>query len=202
MATPSTAAATARWVSQIVATGTDPGEPVDVDLSLNVDGTLSYLNNNSGASADDISSTVAASLNVFRQSGNLNVFDGTATLATVTNSTPPALTRSGDWSDPERDGDFSQSGGVFAYSVDVQTSIFFDDAVLVSFGEIFAIELDLHTDAFGFAGFEVEAGSDFFDTGSVMLSSDTPGIMFQTVPEPSGLLLLTLGAIGLGRRKD
>lgn len=201
---PSDAEGSARWISNLIATGTDPGNPIDVDLVTTVDGMLSYNNNNSGASADDIRSLVNVRLTVHDQSGAISAFDGSAQLATVDNSNPPQLTRSGDWADPSRDGDFSTGAcGAFSCNYDVNLSTTFNDVTFVGLGDTFAVEFELETAAFTFAGREVEALSDFFNTGGVMVATNTPGITFQMVPEPTSALLLALalGSCGIVARQ-
>ncbi len=97
-----------------------------------------------------------------------------------------------------RDGDFSVGGCTrFSCTVDVAGTIVLNDALPVDFGETFAVELVLGTGAHGFAGFELGAGSDFFGTGALDLSSDTPDVSFTFVPEPASGLLGGLGLAGL-----
>ena len=190
---PSEADGTARWISNFVATGTDPGNPIDLDLVTTVDGLLDYLNNNSGAPVDGIRSSVSLTLTLHDQSGAISVFDGSAQLATVTNDNPPQLVRIGDWADPTRDGDFSFSScSRFSCAYDVNMATIFEDVAFVGFGETFAVEFELATAAFTFAGFEADALSDFFNTGSIMVATDTSGITFQTVPEPTSFFLLAM----------
>ena len=187
---PSQGAGTAGWISNLIATGTDPGTDIDIDLATVTDGLLDYLNNNSGASADDIRSSVSLTLTVYDEAGATTAFDGSAQLAAVTNSDPPELTRSGDWAAPGRDGDFSTAGcSAFSCAYNVNLSDTFEDVTYVGFQRPFAIEFELATTAYTFAGFEVEAIADFFNTGSVVVATDTPGITFQIVPEPTSLLL-------------
>lgn len=200
----SDAEGTARWISNLITTGTDPGSPIDLDLGTTVDGLLDYFNNNSGASADGIRSSVSLKLTLHNQSGAISVFDGSAKLATVTNSAPPQLARIGDWADPSRDGDFSTSGcGTFSCSYDVNMATIFEDVAFVGFGETFAVEFELTTAAFTFAGFEVDALSDFFNTGSITVATGTPGVTFQIVPEPTSLFLLATatGVLAIFARK-
>jgi hypothetical protein len=188
---PSRADGAGRWISNFIATGTDPGNPIDLDLVATVDGLLEYLNNNSGASVDDIRSSVSLTLTLHDQSGAIGVFVGSARLATVTNSGPPQLARAGDWADPTRDGDFSTSScSSFSCSYDVQMATTFEDVAFVEFGETFAVEFELATAAYTFAGFEVDALSDFFNTGNITVATDTPGVTFQMVPEPTSFFLL------------
>ena len=208
---PSNADASASWVAQLVTAGTDPGGQVDIDLALSVDGVLTYFNNNSGAGPDGIRSSVGVILRVHDESGAVTAFSGTAKLATVTNNTPPALTRTGDWAPASRDGDFSTPGcGTFSCQYDVSAIISFNDAVLVDFGSAFAVELVIDTDAFIFSGNEVESGADFFNTASVSVTTDTAGVTIESAPSApapvpvlplwTGLALAGLVLVVAGRR--
>jgi hypothetical protein len=197
---PSNADATASWITQFAVTGTNPGGAIDVDITLNVDGTLDYFNNNSGAGPGDIAADVGLILTVYDSNGSSTAWSGTARLATVTNNTPAVLTRGGDWADPSRDGDFSTSGCSTASSCtwSVSSAIALPDSLFVNFTDTFAVEVELDTSAFIFSGNEVEATSDFFNTGSVSLGTSTAGVGFVAlVPEPALGLLLGLAALVL-----
>jgi len=151
-----------------------------------------HANNNSGAGADGIRSSVTAILRVHDQSGAVTAFNGTAKLATVTNSTPPALTRTGDWAPAARDGDFTTPGcSTFSCQYDVSAVVSFDDAVLVDFGSTFAVELVIDTSAFIFSGNEVGSGADFFNTASVSVTTSTAGVTIESAPSaPASVPLL------------
>jgi hypothetical protein len=72
------------------------------------------------------------------------------------------------------------------------------------FGDSFAVEIELRTNAFTFGGGEIDVDADFFSTGNVALGTSTPGVSFQVlVPEPALGLLLGVGLRGLqlGRRR-
>lgn len=206
---PSDADSRAAWFSDLVTTGNDPGMPVDLDLEVTIEGTLSYLNNNGGASADNIRSSVRFELTLVEGQTVLNPFDGTAELTTVTNSSPPALNRTGSWSDPTRDADFTVvSCSAFSCQVDIATTISLPDTLGVDFGEPFSLEVQLHTDAFIWNGRESEATADFFNTATVSISTDTPGVVIEAAPDPpaavpglgpaaGGLLALLLSGAGL-----
>lgn len=213
---PSDADARAAWFSDLVTAGSDPGAPVDLDLDLTVSGTLTYLNNNGGASADDIRSSVRLEITLVSGATVLNPFDGTAELTTVTNSSPPALNRTGSWSPPARDADFTVvSCSAFSCQVDVAATVSLPDAIDVDFGEPFSLEVQLHTDAFIWNGRESLATAEFFNTASVTISTDTPGVVIEAAPDSpaevpalgpiaGGVLALLLsggGLVALRRRE-
>lgn len=203
------AAATASWVAQFTTSGANPGSSVDIDFALTIDGSLQIGNNNSGADADDIFAGVEVSLRAIGASGTTTAFDGAARLAVVANDQTPELTRSGDWAAAGRDGDFSFPDvpfgpcDRFGCLVDVVASIELDDALLVDFSDVFAVELTLSTEAFIFAGFEAGAEADFFSTANVALSTSTPGVTISQlqapvdVAEPGTLALMGSGLAGL-----
>jgi hypothetical protein len=181
---PSDAFGRAAWYSDLVTTGVDPGGPIDIDLDLAIDGSLLYSNNNSGASLDDIRSSVRMQITVHGTGGSQSPFDGTAKLATSTNDSPPVLTRMGSWSDSGRDGDFTVVGCTrFSCQIDVDATISLPDTLSVDFGESFAVEVQFITTAHIFRGGEVSAEADFFNTGSVTLSTDTPGVTIEAAPD-------------------
>ena len=200
---PTQASATARWAANFTTTGVNPGSPVDIDFVFNVDGVMSYLNNNSGASANDIAAGVTISLGAMTGSGTTSLFNGTTRLASVSNTTAPNLVRIGDWTSSSRDGDFAFQSRCdrFFCGVDVDASIAIADSIFVDFSEVFAISVELTTDAFAFAGFEAQAMSDFLNTATVALSTSTPGVNLQVVPTVNAVPLpasLWLFGIGLG----
>jgi hypothetical protein len=197
----SNADATAHWVAQVETGGADPGNPIDIDLNLDIDGVLTYINNNTNVGAGDLLSSVMVRLTLHDTlTGATSVFDGSAILSGVSRTLPPELIRSGDWADPSRDGDFAVDPNCRAFTcqVDVNASIIVDDALLVGFGETFGVEVELITSAFQAQGRETGASSDFSNTANVNLSSSTPGITFTLVPEPNTALLVGLGLTGLG----
>jgi hypothetical protein len=200
LAQASNAAAVARWTGQFQTAGIDPGNPIDLDLVLDIDGMLSYSNNNANVGLDDLLSSVTFSLTLHDVlSGATSVFDGSASLSSISRFDPPDFDRGGDWADSSRDSDFTiPFCGAFSCQVDVDALISVDDALLVGFGATFGVEVELFTSAFQAQGQETGASSDFANTASVNLSTDTPGISFEPVPEPGTGLLLGLGLSLLG----
>ena len=190
---PSRGHAESQWVAQFVATGTDPGVPIDVAISFSVDGNLTHSNNNSGAGAGDILSGVSFQLSMHDTlTGEMMLWEGDASLSSIGFPTPPDLSRNGDWANPARDGDFDTTD---PNNVAVSTSVLLDDAFSVDFGELFAIDVELVATSFTFAGFEAGSGAEFFDTGSVSISTGTPGVTFVAIPEPAAVVMLTLGIL-------
>ena len=204
---PTQASASAKWSANFTTSGNNPNAAIDIDFDFNVDGLLSYMNNNSGASTNDIAAGVTVTLLALNNSGTAPLFNGTARLATVDNDQAPNLSLSGDWGDLDRRDDFvfSDPCSRFTCSVEVNTDLTLTDAVFVDFSEVFAITLELSTDAFVFAGFETGALADFLNTAEVLLSTSTPGVDVEfvpsapptAVPTPSALWLFSLGLVGL-----
>ena len=192
----SDARADAHWIGQYQTQGTNPGGPIDIDLNLSIDGTLGYFNNNTNVGPGDLLSSVSVRLILHDiVSGATSVFDGAAEMSSISRFVPPDFNRSGSWADSARDGDFTvqNCGGPFSCQVDVAASIVVDDALLVGFGSVFGVEVQLISHAFQAQGQETQASSDFANTASVSLSTDTPGVSFALVPEPGSGLLLGLG---------
>jgi len=194
--TPSDAFGRAAWYSDLVTTGVDPGVPVDIDLELSIEGKLVYANNNGGPGPDDVRSSIRMEITVYDTRGPRNPFDGTAKLASQTNSTPAILVRTGDWLDPGRDGDFTIVECTrFTCQVDVDTRLSLPDVLDLDFGEPFAVEVNFIAQAHVFEGREVEAEADFLNTGMLTLATDTPGVGIQ--PIPTAAPVPGFGAVGL-----
>ncbi len=206
---PSDADARAAWYSDLTTTDTDPGGPIDLDLDVTIDGTLTYFQNNVGPSADDIRSSVRLEVTLVSGSTVLNPFDGTTELTSVSGSVPPALNRSGSWADPARDPDFTVvSCSAFSCQVDVSTTVSIEDTISVGFGQPFSLEVQFRTDAFIWNGEETEATADFLNTANVVISTDTPDVTIAAAPDPPspvpalsptglGALIGTVGGGGL-----
>jgi hypothetical protein len=200
LAEASNAQGVARWVGQVQTGGTDPGTGIDIDLDITLDGVLDYFNNNTNVGAGDLFSEVVLRVTLFDElSGGLSIFNGSAILSGISRFDPPELIRTGSWTDAARDGDFAVSPtcGPFGCQVDVNSSIPVDDALLVGFGETFAIEVELVTRAFQAQGRETGVSSDFSNTLTVDLSTGTPGVTLTPVPEPGTAMLLGLGLAAL-----
>ncbi|MBW2274793.1 MAG: PEP-CTERM sorting domain-containing protein [Deltaproteobacteria bacterium] len=196
----SNARADAHWVGHFQTQGTDPGSPVDVNLDLRIDGSLDYANNNTNVGPGDLLTRVTLRLILHDMAtGATSVFDGAAELSSISRFVDPAFNRSGSWADPSRDGDFDvPSCSPFSCQVDVDATIRVDDALLVGFGSVFGVEVQLLTYAFQSQGQETGASSEFANTASVALSTDTPGVSFAMVPEPGTGLLAGIGLALLG----
>ena len=197
LAETSQATANARWVGHIQTGGSDPLTPIDIDLDLSVDGTLTYFNNNTNVTLGDLLSSVTFRMTLHDMaSGATNVFDGSAELTGVSRTEVPVLIRSGDWADASRYGDFvEQACSPFSCEVDVNALIRVDDAFTVGFGDVFAVELELATEAFQAQGRETGAAADFANSASVSLATDTPGVTLILVPEPTATLLAVFAAM-------
>ena len=66
----------------------------------------------------------------------------------------------------------------------MDASIVTNDALLARFGSTFAVELQIVTHAFQSQEQKTGASSDFYNTVSVALSTDTPGVSVALAPRP------------------
>ena len=206
----SQAGATAKWTALFNTVGANPGRAIDIGFNVNVDGDLTFGNNNSNVVPGDVLSGVSLQLSAVSAAGTTSAFNGSAQLSSTSRTTPPSLIRSGDWASPSRNGDFTFDGvcNQFGCEVDIDSVIALADAFFVDFNEVFAIEFELSTEAFIIAGLELGASADFFNTGTVSLFTNTPGVSIQQasappdpdpvpVPVPGTLPLLTIGLLGV-----
>jgi hypothetical protein len=206
------ATARAANVSHWVSSG--PGGSFDLDVTLDVDGVLDVAGEAFAASAFPSQLVAEVTVEVLLHAPSLpsvvQLFFGTASLTSVPSSVgSPGLGfgTSGDWGD----GDFVSS----ATGIDPSPDPFLvegerrtlDFSTLVgetlAVGETFAIEIEVETFA-GAAGTWEEgfgALSDFFETSTFSLSTDTPGVSLTSVPEPgAGALLGSVALAGLAAR--
>lgn len=189
--------ATALWVGYFVATGTDPSSPIDVDLQISLDGTLDYGNNDSGAGLYDIYAGLDFRVVLYGMDSGITIgFDGAAFLESTTDATAPILRRDDDWADPSRDGDFGVvSCTASACTINVSMLLEVNDALFVDFDETFALEVSVNAEAVGFDVHDMFAESDF--SATVALATNTSGVSFTLVPEPSTVALLACGLLAL-----
>jgi hypothetical protein len=193
--------ATASWVATFTTTGTNPFVPIDVDAMLHLTGVLGVFSNGPG----DVFSRVDATVTFFTNSVALPpAFNGSATA--FDEPLGRVVQRTGDWANPAFNADFTSDPdalGLGGFQVDTNTLL--QNALFIGFGQPFAVKLELTTQALSFP-LELYAGADFSNTGSIDLSTDTPGVTIQlvggapsAVPEPSALLLFGIGLVGLLR---
>lgn len=211
-------------------TGLAPGDTGEVDLTLNVDGTLTYVDPAATAGMNveiqdpfggpstfvsDISGSVSVLMALSDQLPTLAspvvpdltslsftpLFNGSLVIESSAGAgTAPTITAIGDF----QVGDFTvQPGcdGMFC-QVDVLLSRTFNDVQSLGFGENFDLGLLMFTEA----QIAPEAGRsldiDFANTASVDVAlTAVPG---TSVPEPAtlGLLAAALGLTGWARRKE
>ncbi len=78
----------------------------------------------------------------------------------------------------------------------------FPSVVSIPIGTTFAVRSILQTSVGdGFGRIPAGATANFFDTGTFMLTSSTPGVTIVLIPEPSSLVLAMIIAVGVGFRK-
>ncbi len=196
----SQATAQAKWTTTYEIGGIDPGAPVDVDLTIRVDGSLSFFENNSGVSLGQIFADMNLNVAPSTTSGPQPALFAGATRLLADGAGGATLLRTGGYASASRDGDFTSCG---SQCIDVDTTLVLDDALLLGFGESFALTVSLTTSAFMIDGLEIDVDADFFSTGTVELTSDAPGVTFEVVhaPEPGLPLLAAAALAGLAIRR-
>ncbi len=203
--------------------GLAPGDTAQVNLTLNVDGSLIYTDPNGIAGEtvesiddmgmpiliSDMSGTVSVIMSLTDATTDVNfsldpddlsfvpLFNGSATLESVAGNNMPVLTRAGDWDDPARTVDFTVVPGCDAFfcQIDVIMSLLFEDVQQLGFGDEFDVGLLVFTDAEALGAPGRSLDVHFLNTASVTVDIIA---LSQAVPEPTTLLLLGLGLAGLG----
>jgi hypothetical protein len=168
---------TAEWL--ITSDTLAPGTSVSILLDVSFKGSLF---------ADFAASLASASLNL----GDTTLYEGTGTAPRR-----GAIESTGAW-----EGDFVKSGWWFL--LDTTDRIGFDAEV----GQTIALTLTLHTEAYVASAAESGSVANFSDSGiyTFVGAEDPldPGTMldvdFVMVPEPTTLLLFSLGCLGLIRK--
>jgi hypothetical protein len=191
------ATATARKVTNWEVAGPAGGTtPIDVDVAL--DGLLyadEYAGIPSGPVAAEVSLqinliTAENTINLLQASGRVDLFNGAGF--------------SGYFSSLDDGSSFPWFGsfvpaGPYGLLYQVDYSEAFEDLFVVNNNETFAFETILTTTADNQWGpFEVFATSDFFNTGDVQLSVDTPGaalVNHNPIPEPSAATCTLIGTM-------
>jgi hypothetical protein len=208
--------------------GLSPGDVASVDLTVNVTGSLVYVDPTGSAGTTDIVvddevfgtlQDMSASVSlILALADNLVVddlfdltsplpfvplFNGSATLRSTAAGEPPQLAREGDWAGGARDGDFTFVATCTAMScqVDIAMSLLFDDVQSLGFGDTFDMALVLQTSA------DAISGRDATGAGRMIESDFSQSARFQLavalvadaqVPEPGTLLLLAIALVALG----
>jgi hypothetical protein len=216
----SEAIATARVITNWQVNGPGGGQ-TPIDVAAFYDGFL-YVSTNSSIpppSAGEVIADVEVALNVITTAGTTNVFSagGTLKLNALGNPNNQNLatqfsTIAGDpateWENSWAARNITLNGFDFLYELDYFET--FDDLFTVQNNTTWAFESIITVTAENQVGpFEIFATSDFFNTASAELSTDTPGAMLSglnPVPEPgsAGLLgaLLAPGLALRGRRRQ
>jgi len=212
------ATAVAANLSQWATSG--PAGAFDLDLTLHLDGALDVAGE-AFAGGSGFPSQLLAEVSVLVRlhapslPSVVTIFSGSASLSSVPSAVGNpglAFTTTGDFSD----GDFVQaptgidpSPNPFQVegerrTLDLSTIV----TETLAVGETFALEIEIETVAGGAGAWEEGFGalSDFFDTGSFELSTQTAGVSLHPVPEPerAGLAVvagLALAARGAARRR-
>ncbi len=191
------ATATARMVTNWEVVGPDGGT-TPIDLSVALDGFL-YVDEYAG-SPEPVIAEMTLLINLITDEETVNVLEarGSVDLATGFDGYFLPINDGGA-------GTFFSSFTPGPYGTSFLVDYFeaFDDMFPVDNNEVFAIETILTTTADNQWGpVEVFATSDFYDTGQVALSVDTPGaslVSHNPAPEPNSIALGLIGASLLAR---
>jgi probable HAF family extracellular repeat protein len=193
---PTKASAEAR---QVIRLTVPPGaaQPVDIDMTLHVDGNLqqrligiweceSPCDPVSFPDPGQLTTLVSLELNTYTASGRVTQFEASATLD-WSSTEVLKLTATGPWA-----VDFTPlvqpwQGGAGGSSV--SSTQFLDDMLILAPGEEFTAELIMRTEVFNHYISTRLLGisfADFFDTGAMTFSTDTPGativLVHDTLP--------------------
>jgi hypothetical protein len=200
-----------------------PGDTATVNLSLNVRGSLIYLDPGRNAGTTEVTDGFDVAL-VPDMSANVSVilslaadipatdpvpdplpfvelFNGSATLQSTDGfDSAPMLVREGGFASA---GDFviDPCDGRFC-RVEVSVSVLFEDVASLGFGEIFAVGLLLQTNADALSDRDAITGegrmieSNFSDTATFAVSIAL--VPDGQVPEPGTAVLFAIGLAGLG----
>lgn len=195
--------AEARQITNWIANSASPGQ-VMIDLAAFYDGYL-YISTNS-QTTPNLSAEVEMEMNVITASGSTQVFAASGVLdfsggnlhTTFNALNGAAATEFNDaW-----DGGQMFGGNGFDLLYDLDYFEFFEDMFMVDANVPFAFESVIRTRAINGVGpNELFATSDFFNTASLDLTSNTAGVTLQqistAVPEPSTISLILVGCAGM-----
>ena len=186
-------------VSQWTPLGGTPGNPIDIDVTLSIDGHL-RLADFASSPTGNLLTTASFTVDVITAALTTSVYNGLASFTTEKTGFTSTLVLSafGDW----QVSDFTcvASSGGETCSIDINMTL--QDVAFVMPGESFAIDSNLLTETVMNGARETFGESDFFNTGSFSLSSDAPGVSFVFVPEPATGSLLAAAMLvmtGFGR---
>lgn len=208
------ATATTRVTTNWTVNGPTGGQ-TPIDVAAFYDGFL-YVSSNSSpppVSAGEIVASVNVEMNYVTDAGATSVFaaGGTLKLNAAGNPSNQNLTTTFNTLDgapaTEWENSWTQQS-IYINGVDVFFELdyveTFDDLFMVDNNELWAFESVISVTADNQVGvFEIFATSDFFNSGDVDLSVDTPGVTLvglNPIPEPATGLLVA-AALLLGRRR-